>query len=233
MSEEDKISGSRLLKAVEAIAISPAEAKKVVQTYFGQSRKKYPDDFDWQHQDRVADKIIDGYARFAAMVGGATALAGVIPGIGTAINLVGGAATDVTICMKLQVDMCMCLAETYGYDLQHEDARYLAFLIAASGTLEKMGATTGVRLASKAGVQLLREYLRGAALVAVKKLFNRLGIVFTRKALEKALPFGVGVATGIIANYVLTRFVGHQAKRWFVLDRRYAPDPTPPEPVSA
>jgi len=232
MSEEDKISGSRLLKAVEAIAISPAEAKKIVQKYLGQSRKKYPDDSDWQHQDRIADKIIDRYAKFAAMVGGASALTGIIPGIGTAIAIAGGAATDATVCMKLQVDMCMCLAETYGYDLQHEDARYLAFLIAAGGTLEKMGASTGVRLASQAGVRMLRQYLKGAVLVAVKELFKKLGIIFTRKAIEKALPFGVGVAIGSGANYVLTRFVGHQAKVWFILDRS-TPDANEPAPVPA
>ncbi len=232
MAEEDKVSGSRLLKAVEAIAISPAEAKKIVQKYLNQSRKKYPEDSDWQHQDRIADKIVERYAKFAAMVGGASALTGVIPGIGTAIAIAGGAATDATVCMKLQVDMCMCLAETYGYDLQHEDARYLAFLIAAGGTLEKLGAGTGVRLASQAGVRMLRQYLKGAVLVAVKELFKRLGIIFTRQALEKALPFGVGVAIGSSANYVLTRFVGHQAKTWFVLDRS-TPDKVEVESVSA
>jgi hypothetical protein len=37
--------------------------------------------------------------------------------------------------------------------------------------------------------------------------------------MAKALPFGVGVAIGSSANYILTRFVGHQAKTWFILDR--------------
>jgi hypothetical protein len=43
--------------------------------------------------------------------------------------------------------------------------------------------------------------------------------MFTRKALEKALPFGIGVAFGAGGNYALTRYVGAQAKHWFVLDR--------------
>jgi hypothetical protein len=219
MTEDEKVSGSRLLKAVESIAISPAEAKKTVQKYLGQSQKQFPKDTEQQHQDRVADKIIKRYARYAGMVGGTTALSGIIPGIGTAIAVSGGAATDATFCMKLQVDMCMCLAETYNYNLENEDARHLSFLIAGGGTLEKLGATAGVRIASQAGVRMLRMYLKGATLMAIREIFKKVGITFTRKALEKALPFGVGVAIGTGSNYALTRFVGNQAKTWFILDR--------------
>lgn len=223
--EEKKDSGSRLLKIVESMAISPAEATKTVQKYLGQSQKKFPEDSEWQHQDRIADKIVYRYAKYAAMVGGASALTGIIPGIGTAIAVSGGAATDASVCMKLQVDMCMCLAQTYNYDLENEAARYLSFLIAGGGTLEKLGKSTGVRIASQAGVRMLRQYLKGAALVATKEIFKKIGITLTRKAIEKALPFGVGVAIGSSANYALTRFVGHEAKTWFILDRSIPREP--------
>lgn len=219
MSEEERVDNSRLLKAVQAVAISPAEAKKVVERYAEQSRKKNPNDSDWQHQERVANAIIKKYSRYAAMVGGASALPGTIPGLGTAISMTGGTLADVTVTMKLQVDMCMCLASTFGYDIETHDAQYLSFLIAAGSTIEKAGVSTGTRVASQAGVRLLKRWLRDAALKAVKAAFKEVGIVFTRKALEKALPFGVGVAVGGGANYVLTRYVGNQAKAWFVIDR--------------
>jgi hypothetical protein len=119
----------------------------------------------------------------------------------------------------------MCLAETYNYDLEDEDARFLSLLIAAGGTIEKYGTAAGVKLATQAGVRVVRQYLKGAVLVAIKELFKKVGLIFTRKALEKALPFGVGVAVGCSANYGLSRFVGHQAKTWFILDRS-----TPPKP---
>ncbi len=219
MSEEERIDDSRLLQAVQAVAISPAEAKKTVERYAKQSRKRYPNDSDWQHQERVADAIISKYARYVAMVGGASALPGTIPGLGTAISMTGGVLADATMSMKLQVDMCMCIAATFGYDIESQDAQYLSFLIAVGGALEKAGVNTGTKVASDAGVRLLREWLRGAALEAVKAAFRKIGIVFTRKALEKALPFGVGVAIGGGANYALTMYVGKQAKQWFVLDR--------------
>jgi len=219
MATEDNDEGSWLLKVVEKAAISPEDAKEIARKYRKQAESKYPQDDDAQRQKRVADKIIARYAKLAALSGGATALTGVIPGMGTALAALGGGAADTVACMKLQVDMCCCLAEAFGYDINNQDARHLAFLIAAGGALEKAGKGVGVNIASKAGVRLLRQHLKGAALQAVKELFKRIGITFTRKALERALPFGVGVAIGGSANYALTRYVGAQARDWFVIDQ--------------
>lgn len=217
--ETDTTSESRLLKMVQAAAITPADAKKIVDQYKSQSKQRYPNDTEWRHQERVADKIISRYSRVSAMAGGATALTGVVPGLGTIVAATGGAAVDAAVSMKLQIDMCMCLLEAFDYDLTSEDARHLAFLIAATGTLQKAGVEAGVRLGSQAGVRMLRQYLKGAALQTVKILFKRVGITFVRKSIEKAIPFGIGVAIGSSANYGLTKYVGKQAKKWFVIDR--------------
>ena len=209
---------SRLLKAVEAIAIKPADAKHMVAQYRRKSERANPNDSNSQHQKRVAEKIVKRYAKIASAVGGTTALTGIIPGIGTAVAMVGGAATDATVGMKLQVDMCMCLAEAFDYDLNSEDAKHLSFLVAAGGTLEQAGVETAVQIGSKAGVKVLKEQLKGASLIAVKEAFKKIGITFTRKSLEKSIPFGIGVVLGSSANYGLTRYVGKQATEWFVID---------------
>ena len=158
------------------------------------------------------------YARWAGAVGGVSGLSGLVPGLGQVVAATGGAVADAAASMKLQVDMTMCIAAVYGYDLGNPDAQHLAFLIAAGSTLEKAGEKAAVKVASKAGVKLLRRHLRGASLQAVKQFFRRLGVVFTRKALEKAIPVGVGVVLGAAGNYALTRFVGEQAIEWFRLD---------------
>ena len=212
--------GSRLLRLVEAIAISFEDAKAIAQRYIDQSKRRYPRDDNSRHQSRAADKIIGRYSKLAAMVGTASALPGVVPGPGTAIA-VGGAGADIAASMKFQVDMCMCMAAAFEYDLTSEDAKHLIFLIAATGAAERMGVPASVKLGSTAGVRMLRAYLRGAALQAAKHAFRRVGITFTRKALEKAIPFGVGAIVGGAANYGLTRYVGRQAKEWFVLDQGY------------
>jgi len=219
MTDAGEDSGSRLLRAVEVIAISPEDAMAIADGYVTQSRRRYPNDSEWNHQLRAAGKIVGRYSKLAMMVGGATALPGIIPGLGTAVAMVGGATADSLVCMKLQVDMCMCLAAAFKYDITSEDGKHLAFLIAATGSVQRAGVGAGAKIGSKAGVSMLRQYLKGGALQATKQVFRRVGVTFTRKAAEKAIPFGIGAVVAGGANYGLTRYVGHQAKEWFIIDR--------------
>ena len=109
----------------------------------------------------AADKIVGRYSRLAALVGTATGLPGVIPGLGTAVSMVGGATADSLVCMKLQVDMCVCLAAAFNYDITSEDGKHLAFLIAATGSAQRAGVKVGAQVSSKAGVRVIRQYLKG------------------------------------------------------------------------
>jgi uncharacterized protein (DUF697 family) len=221
-SSEEK--ASKLLQMVRAVAIKPSDAKAFVEQHQKRAKAKHPTDSDEKARNRVADAIIRRYSKMASLVGGASALPGVVPGLGTALAATGGASADAVVCMKFQIDMCYCLTENYGYDITSEDAQHLSFLIAAGGTLEKAGVSGGTKLATQAGVRMLRQYLKGAALQAVKEFFKKIGITFTRKAAEKALPFGVGVVIGSAANYGLTRYVGKQAKKWYQIDRQMPDD---------
>ena len=226
-SESDGSVGSRLLKAIETIAISPEDAQAIAEGYINQSKERFPEREDWDHRVNAADKIVGRFSRLAALVGTATGLPGVIPGLGTAVSLVGGATADSLVCMKLQVDMCMCLAAAFNYDITSEDGKHLAFLIAATGSAQRAGVKVGAQVGSKAGVRMIRQYLKGAALQAVRQAFRRVGITFTRKAVEKVIPFGIGAAIGGAANYGLTRYVGRQAKQWFIIDQSSEPAGVP------
>ncbi len=216
--------GSRLLRAVDVIAISPEDATAIAGRYILQSRQRFPNDPEWNHQLRAANKIVGRYSKLAMMVGGATALPGIIPGLGTAVAIVGGATADALVSMKLQVDMCMCLAAAFNYEIASEDGKHLAFLIAATGSFQRAGVETGTKIGSKAGVSMLRQYLKGGALQATKQAFRRVGVTFTRKAAEKAIPFGIGAVVAAGANYGLTRYVGRQAKQWFIIDQTMKSD---------
>ena len=219
MNNTPEDNGSRLLRAIEVIAISSEDAKAIADGYIIQSRQRFPSDSEWNHQLRAGSKIVGRYSRLAMMVGGATSLPGIIPGLGTAVAMVGGVTADSVVCMKLQVDMCKCLAAAFKYDITSEDGKHLVFLIAATGSVQRAGVEAGARVGSKAGVSMLRQYLKGGALQATKQAFRRVGVTFTRKAAEKAIPFGIGAIVGAGANYGLTRYVGHQAKQWFIIDR--------------
>lgn len=214
MSKKEEVveaNDSALMKIVQAIAIAPEDARVVVQDYERQLRAAKPRLSDEEIQSQVIKKIISRYAKLAATTGGATALAGVIPGIGTAISVFGGSAADISACIKFQIDMTMCLAIAINKELSNEDAKHLSYLIALYGSLEQAASTGTTKLASKAGVKMLDRYLRGPVLVTIKELFQKVGITFTKTAAGKAIPFGVGVAIGASANYALTRYIGKTA----------------------
>lgn len=205
-----------LLKAIELILAKPenirAEAHHVLEKY----RKRYKADRSEDDiRDLAAEKIISNYSYYAAFSGGATALAGVIPGLGTAIAAFGGATADTALCMKFQIEMVMALATIYDHDIRLDEEQRLCFIIAALGTLNEAVKETAKQLGSKAFVAMARQYLKGATLIAVKELFKRVGITFTRKAMEKAAPFGIGVIISFSANKGLTWYVGSKAHDFF------------------
>lgn len=201
--------------AIEKVAISPEDAKSLVQGYFTQIPANTNQN---TARKMVAEKIIDRYSYLSATSGGVTSLAGIMPGVGTAVSVIGGGTADVVATMKLQVDMTMCLATAYGYDLTNEDAKHLTFLIAGAGALEQMATTTGKSFASKTALKVTDIYLKGATLSAVKSVFSKVGITFTKSAFKKALPFGIGVVIGSSTNYALTKYVGKKALDWFVMN---------------
>lgn len=222
---EKEDNNSSLMKIVEAIAISPQDARVMVEQYEIQIRKAKPTASNEEIQKLITQKIINRYSKLAATSGATTALPGAFPGLGTMIGVVGGGALDVSVCMKLQVDMTMCLGIAINGGMSNEDAKHMSYIIALFGTLEQLGTTGATKIASKAGVKMLRTYLSGATLVFIKELFKKVGISFTQKAAAKAIPFGVGVIIGGGANYALTKYVGNTARDTFLIDLKGETDP--------
>ena len=205
-----------LLKAIEFILAKPENIRAEAQHVLDKYRKRYKADrTEDDIRDLAADKIISNYSYYAAFSGGATALAGVIPGLGTAIATFGGATADTALCMKFQIEMVMALATIYDHDIRLDEEQRLCFIIAALGTLNEAAKETAKQVGSKAFVAMARQYLKGATLTAVKELFKRIGITFTRKAMEKAAPFGIGVIISFSANKGLTWYVGSKAHDFF------------------
>ncbi|WP_323874029.1 EcsC family protein [Priestia megaterium] len=212
-SEEDKPS---ILKAIEIIIARPEsiqeEVRQLEQNYYKKYRKKMTED---QIKDKVAQHIISNYSYYTAFTGGATALTGVIPGIGTVIAAVGGTTADAAVTMKWEIEMVMALATVYGRDITIEEEKRICYLVAGFGVLNeavKKGATDA---GYRALTNMVKQYLKGPTLVAVKEVFKKVGLKFTRKALEKSIPFGVGVVIGFSANKGLTWYVGKKAKDFF------------------
>lgn len=208
---------SRFLALIEVTAISIADAKSMVEALYTRRAKRYPSEGREAAVSYVADQIVNRYAKMAAMSGAVTALPGAVPGIGT-VGAIAGGGVDLTVSMKLQVDMCRCLAVAFDYDLTNEEAKTLTMIVAFSGALENLAGPQITKIGTEAGVKMLKQYLKGAVLKTLKELLKKIGVTFTRKALEKAIPFGVGIVVSSSLNYALTRYVGREAKKVFAID---------------
>ncbi|RZE99505.1 hypothetical protein C0L86_11855 [Streptomyces sp. SCA2-2] len=208
----EEIEESRLQKVVEMIAITPETAAELVDGYrttFKAKFKREPETLE--EKRRIAAKVIGRYSKLSAATGAVTAAPSVVPGVGTAVAVLGGGVTDIAAGLKLQIDMCMCLVEVYETDLSDEDKKHLAFVLALAGSVEQMASKGGKAAVMKIAEKLVYQYLKGPALVTIKQLFRRVAITFTQKGMAKAIPAGVGVVFSSSTNYILTTMVGKVA----------------------
>ncbi|MBL1268806.1 MAG: hypothetical protein COA87_013870 [Halomonas sp.] len=208
----------KLLQAVELILAKPEDIKRESLQVVEKIRRANPTKQENEIRKLASKKIISNYSYFSAFVGGTTALTGVVPGIGTAVAITGGASADAVACMKFQIEMTMALATVYDHDILSEEEKRLCYLIAGLGAMSQASKEGGKAVGSKAFVKLVQQHLKGATLQAVKEVFKKLGVTFTRKALEKSIPFGVGVVIGFSANKGLTWYVGSKARDFFSAD---------------
>jgi uncharacterized protein (DUF697 family) len=154
--------------------------------------------------------VVDDYSKKSAISGGATALTGIVPGIGTVVAALGGTIADAALTMKFEVEMVMNLAVLYGYDLQLESTRDLAFTLAGLGVIvstEKQGLDRYIEMVKQT-------IAKGRSTIA-GQLFNKVATALAKKAVGKVIPMGIGVMISASANKKLTSDLGNHAIGYF------------------
>ncbi len=219
MTQKNQDSGNdkpALLKAIELILANPENIRDETLKLMNKFKAKYKtDSSDDEINDLISKKIISNYSYYCAFIGGTTALSSIIPGLGTAISTFGGATADLALSLKFQIEMTMSLAVVYGHDITNEESKRLCLLVTGLGAINKAAKEGGKTITTKAFIKMTQNYLKGPTLVAVRQIFKKIGITFTRKAVEKSIPFGVGVVIGFSANKGLTWYVGTKARDFF------------------
>ena len=156
-----------LEKAVRKIARGSDETQKLARRRLAQARTKAPGASELALQSKAAKTIVRWHALRSGVAGGSTGLIGAVPGVGTVVAISVGVTADIILQMKVNVDMCHALVYVFKPDMEPEEAFSLAVTLASYGTLEKQGARkvggAATRLASQAGVRVLRQQLRGGA----------------------------------------------------------------------
>ncbi|MCA9980568.1 MAG: hypothetical protein KDD89_07045 [Anaerolineales bacterium] len=150
-------------------------------------RQTLPEATDQELIDRlVYDKCIQ-----AATSGAVTAGTALIPGIGPALALTFGVATDIGVTFKLQAELVLEIAAVYGQKIDDEEKRTILL------------GVTGVNMGSDF---VARRLGRVVATRATKLLAGQAAV--------KAIPY-LGVAASAGMNIALTYAVGQRAIAYF------------------
>ena len=217
-----------MLKAVEHIVARPSDIKRTIQKLEERyQRLSRADKDDNKSKEWMARQVIANYSTKAGLCGGATACIGIVPGLGTAIKLVGSTTADIALCLKFQVEMTMALAHLYGHDIETENGRKTQYIIAGLGAINLEAIKLGEEKAAKAFTIMVQRYLQSATFEAINLLFKKVSFSLSKKALQKAIPFGIGAAISFSSNKVITRAVGHKAKDYFASAKPTNPLITP------
>lgn len=216
--EADQSDKPMLLRAIERLVAGPDDIQAVVeacrQQVLAQEKDKEAPPQDLQV--KVADRIISRYAHTCGRVGSLTSAAGILPGVGTLVTLIGANAADLAITMKYQVEMVMALAHLFGRDISSEEEQSVCYAVAGLGVATQAGLLSFQRFTVKGIHQAVRRLLKTRARRWLLDLFKRLGLRLTTKGLLKALPMGIGVVTSYTSNLKLTTYIGRRARDYFL-----------------
>jgi uncharacterized protein (DUF697 family) len=154
----------------------------------------------------VSASIIADYSTKSAIAGGLTAMPGMLPGAGTVL-VVGGSLVDMTLTLKHEVEMILCLTHLYGHDIRSEKERWLAYVLA--GVRTHRATAQRNYLADLATIQLdvLPKYTPRQMFKLAAIVMGRLALLSLSRSFVRALPF-VGIAVSASSNKLLTASVG-------------------------
>lgn len=203
--------GKKLLTAVERIVASSESIIASVEGVQATLKSAQPALKGAELRDAVARALVKSYSNRAAIAGGASALPGLIPGWGSLVAAVGGTFAELTLLLKWEVEMALCLSHLYGFDIDQPSERQLAFLMASVGTYDAGGKNFFADVARLEGTAIWN-YAPRRVVRLVAQALAALGAMYLWRGLFKAIPvIGIGLGAGM--NKVLTQKVGDRCVR--------------------
>lgn len=163
----------KILQAIELIMAKPENIKNESTQLIEKLRKSNPERSEIEIRKIASKKIISNYSYYSAFSGGTTALTGIIPGIGTAVAITGGASADAIASMKFQIEMTMAIATVYNHNILLEEEKRLCYIIAGLGVISEATKKGAKIISSRAFIKLAQNHLKGATLAAIKEIFKK------------------------------------------------------------
>lgn len=167
-------------------------------------KEEYPD----LSNEELARVLISEKCWWCALAGCLTALPAIVPGLGTLIAILAGAAADITILGWAITQLVFELATLYGRDptnLEAQREAFIAFGLAAG--IHSINQRLSRFAAAQFSKQLNSELLQ--------KVLVTLGVrASQRQLIPRALPFaGIFIAGAV--NYFFARAIGIRMLRYY------------------
>jgi hypothetical protein len=208
MPVPDEAKGRQLLTAVERLVANNDTLRRVAAETLAVAKARGGEQ---PAKEVAAREVVRRYSNLAAMAGGASGLASLVPGMGIPLGI-GAALAELTFLLKFEVEMTLVLMHLHGFDIEDPEERQIGFLLASVGTYEAgSGSNIVLDVARAEGVAIWNYGPRRAARTLVT-VMAALAVLRIWKGLLRLVPF-VGMAVGSTLNKVLTRRVGDRVNR--------------------
>jgi uncharacterized protein (DUF697 family) len=203
---ETSAHGERLLTAVERLVDDSESLVAQVEAFKEDIAPSHAEESPL-FRNAVAERVIRSFSNRSAFAGGVTALPSMLPGGGTLVALLGGSLADMTLMLKHEVEMALCLTHLYGYDIREERPRWLGYTLAAVNTYETRSGRNFFVDMAEAQLEALSKYTPRQLSKLVVTAFGKYALLSISRSLLRILPF-VGVAVSASANKLIVNSVG-------------------------
>jgi len=218
MKTEIDVSKSGLITAFEKLQMfpDPADIQKQADAIRGANPSL--DDH------ALAKRVVRAAVGRSTGVGVVAGLPGAIPGIGIPAQLgvdLAIAGPEVYVILRNVLHMQYLVAGIFGHDLTSDERQTEALIVfGLQAGLVTPAVDAGVKIGSKIAVSQFNRRVSGAML---RKLNTKLGAqVFTKfgakrggVAIGRLIPFGVGMAIGGGANFLMTKAFGRHVLKLY------------------
>jgi len=207
---EDVSQGQKLLTSIERILADPGTLTAYAEACL--KRAAAGDADEATTRSRAVREVVTHYSNYTAISGGAAALPALLPGLGTAVAVGGGALADMGLVLKFEIEMAIVLTRIYGYDIRLDAERQRAFLLASISTYDAKSDGNFLVDVMKVESMAIWNYTPRQASKLLLTVLTRLVIRSASKSLFRAIPL-VGIAIGSSVNKALTTRVGERCAR--------------------
>ncbi len=164
---------------------------------------------------RTANLVIMHYSNLCALGGGASAIPGIIPGLGLVYSLIGSSAIDAFLALKFELEMSLALAHTAGFDISDPRERKLAFILACAALEDAYDADKNPKLSNVIDIAM-NEYSTRELSKTLIKAIARVLVLINAKKLTRFFPvIGMGIEASV--NKIMSTRLGNECWKAYKL----------------